>query len=148
MENKKKAIVVSIMGRLVKKTASRHYWLYNGTKWERLGLAKIADTLKISADVIKAAFYTATKKADQTKAEKAVKGLKYWVNNVTDKADVAFLVFFVVLGIVIMAVAYSTHDVVLIALCAGFDTLMAVCVGLITFDGYKDAVKFEGGATV
>lgn len=63
MENKKKAIVVSIMGRLVKKTPSRHYWLYDGTKWVRLGLTRIADELKISADVIKAAIYTATKKA-------------------------------------------------------------------------------------
>ena len=63
MTNKKKTIVVSIMGRLVKKTASRHYWLYNGTKWERLGLAKIAGLLKVSADVIKAAVFTATKKA-------------------------------------------------------------------------------------
>ena len=60
MENKKKAIVVSIMGRLVKKTPSRHYWLYDGTKWVRLGLTRIADELKISADVIKATIYTAT----------------------------------------------------------------------------------------
>ena len=63
MENKKKAIVVSIMGRLVKKTPSRHYWLYDGTKWVRIGLTRIADALKISADVIKAAVFTATKKA-------------------------------------------------------------------------------------
>lgn len=63
MTNKKKYVVVSIMGRLVKKTASRHYWLYDGTKWVRLGLAKIADVLKISADVIKAAVFTAAKKA-------------------------------------------------------------------------------------
>ena len=63
MENKKKTIVVSIMGRLVKKTVSRHYWLYDGAKWVRLGLTRIADVLKISADVIKAAIYTATKKA-------------------------------------------------------------------------------------
>jgi hypothetical protein len=63
MENKKKQIVVSIMGRLVKRTASRHYWLYDGTKWVRLGLTRIADVLKISADVIKAAIYAATKKA-------------------------------------------------------------------------------------
>lgn len=63
MENKKKAIVVSIMGRLVKKTPSRHYWLYDGKKWQRLGLTRIADVLKISADVIKAAVFTATKKA-------------------------------------------------------------------------------------
>ena len=63
MENKKKAIVVSIMGRLVKKTPSRHYWLYDGTKWVRIGLTRIANELKISADVIKAAVFTATKKA-------------------------------------------------------------------------------------
>lgn len=63
MENTKKAIVVSIMGRLVKRTASRHYWLYDSTKWVRLGLTRIADALKISADVIKAIIYTATKKA-------------------------------------------------------------------------------------
>lgn len=63
MENKKKAIVVSIMGRLVKKTPSRHYWLYDGAKWVRLGLNRIADELKISAGVIKAAVFTATKKA-------------------------------------------------------------------------------------
>lgn len=61
MENKKKAIVVSVMGRLVKKTPSRHYWLYDGVKWVRLGLTRIADVLKISADVIKATIYTATK---------------------------------------------------------------------------------------
>lgn len=63
MENKKKAIVVSIMGRLVKKTPSRHYWLYDGTKWVRLGLTRIANALKISADIIKATVFTATKKA-------------------------------------------------------------------------------------
>ena len=63
MENKKKAIVVSIMGRLVKRTASRHYWLYDGAKWQRLGLTRIADILKVSTDIVKAAIYTATKKA-------------------------------------------------------------------------------------
>lgn len=63
MTNKKKSIVVSIMGRLVKKTASRHYWLYDNAKWVRLGLAKIADLLKVSADVIKAAIFATTKKA-------------------------------------------------------------------------------------
>ena len=63
MTNKKKAIVVSIMGRLVKKTPSRHYWLYDGSKWERLGLTRIADLFKVSADVIKAAIFTASKKA-------------------------------------------------------------------------------------
>lgn len=63
MENKKKAIIVSIMGRLVKRTASRHYWLYDGTRWVRLGLTRIANALKISADVIKAAVFRATKKA-------------------------------------------------------------------------------------
>lgn len=32
MTNKKKTVVVAIMGRLVKKTPSRHYWLYDGEK--------------------------------------------------------------------------------------------------------------------
>lgn len=63
MTNQKKAIVVSIMGVLVKKTPSRHYWLYNGTKWQRLGLTKIAGLLKVSADIVKAAVFTAAKKA-------------------------------------------------------------------------------------
>ena len=63
MKNLKKAIVVSIMGRLVKKTPSRHYWLYDGTKWVRLGLTRIADLLKVSADIIKAAVFVAAKKA-------------------------------------------------------------------------------------
>lgn len=63
MENKKKAIIVSIMGRLVKKTPSRHYWLYDNAKWVRLGLAKIANLLKVSVDVIKAAVFVAAKKA-------------------------------------------------------------------------------------
>lgn len=73
MENKKKSIVVSIMGRLVKKTPSRHYWLYDGTKWVRMGLTRIADLLKISADVIKAAIFATTKKAlaNVAKAEKS-----------------------------------------------------------------------------
>lgn len=145
MTNKKKTVVVAIMGRLVKKTPSRHYWLYDGTKWVRLGLTRIADLLKVSADIIKAAFYTATKKPSKTKVKKAIEGLKYWANNVADKADVAFLVFLVIMGAALVAVAYSTHDVVLIALCAGFDILMAVYVGLLMFDGYKAAVKFKGG---
>lgn len=73
MENKKKATVVSVMGRLVKKTPSRHYWLYDGTKWARIGLNRIADLLKVSADVIKAAIFTASKKAlaSIAKAEKS-----------------------------------------------------------------------------
>lgn len=73
MTNKKKSTVVSVMGRLVKKTPSRHYWLYNGTKWARIGLNRIADLLKVSADVIKAAIFTASKKAlaNVAKAEKS-----------------------------------------------------------------------------
>lgn len=146
MENKKKAIVVSVMGRLVKKTPSRHYWLYDGKKWQRLGLTRIADILKVSTDVIKAAIYVEDKKASTTITEKAVKGFKYWFDNVADSADIAFLIFFIVLGVAIMGLAYTTNDTTLIALCTVFDTLMALCVGLLTFDGYRAAVKFsEGG---
>ena len=149
MENKKKAIVVSIMGRLVKRTASRHYWLYDGAKWQRLGLTRIADILKVSTDVIKAAIYVEAKKASTTATEKAVKGFKYWFDNVADSADIAFLIFFIVLGVALMGLAYGTNDAVLIALCAGFDTLMALYVGLLTVGNYRAAVKFsEGGATL
>ena len=145
MENKKKAIVVSIMGRLVKKTPSRHYWLYDGAKWQRLGLKKIAATLHVSADVIKAAIYVEDKKASTTATEKAAKGFKYWVDNVADSVDIAFLIFFIVLGIALMVLAYGTNDATLIALCAGFNTLMALCVGLLTIDDYRTAVKFSEG---
>ena len=145
MENKKKAIVVSVMGRLVKRTASRHYWLYDGAKWQRLGLKKIAATLHVSADVIKAAIYVEDKKASTTATEKAVKGFKYWVDNVVDSVDIAFLIFFITLGVVLMGIAYGTNDATLIALCAGFNTLMALCVGLLTIGSYRAAVKFSEG---
>lgn len=145
MENKKKAIVVSIMGRLVKRTASRHYWLYDGAKWQRLGLNRIANELKISADVIKAAIYVEVKKDSTTAAKKDVKGFKYWINNVVDSVDIAFLIFFVALGVALMVLAYGTNDAELIALCTGFNTLMALCVGLLTVDSYRAAVKFSEG---
>lgn len=145
MENKKKAIVVSIMGRLVKRTASRHYWLYDGTKWVRLGLTRIADILKVSTDVIKTAIYVEAKKASTTETEKAVKGFKYWFDNVADSVDIAFLIFFIALGVAIMGLAYATNDTTLIALCTVFDTLMGLCVGLLTFDGYQASVKFSEG---
>lgn len=149
MENKKKAIVVSVMGRLVKRTASRHYWLYDGTKWQRLGLARIANILKVSTDVIKAAIYVEAKKSSTTATEKAVKGFKYWFDNVADSVDIAFLIFFIALGVALMGIAYGTNDATLIALCTGFDTLMALCVGLLTVDNYRAAVKFsEGGAAL
>ena len=139
--NNKKAIVVSIMGRLVKRTASRHYWIYDGTKWVRLGLKKIAEMLHVDADVIKTAIYVEAKKSSMTK--KAVKGFKYWFYNIADSADIAFLIFFIVLGVAIMGLAYATNDTALIALCTGFDALMTLYVGLITFDGYRSAVKFS-----
>ena len=145
MKNKKKAIVVSIMGRLVKRTASRHYWLYDGAKWQRLGLKKIAEMLHVDADVIKAAIYVEAKKDSSTAMEKAAKGFKYWVDNVADSADIAFLIFFIVLGVVLMGIAYGTNDATLIALCAGFNTLMALYVGLLTIDSYRAAVKFSEG---
>lgn len=145
MENKKKAIVVSVMGRLVKRTASRHYWLYDGKKWVRLGLTRIADILKVSTDVIKAAIYVEAKKASTTATEKAPQGFKYWFDNVADSVDIAFLIFFIALGVTLMVLAYGTNDATLIALCAGFNTLMALCVGLLTVDSYRAAVKFSEG---
>ena len=138
MENKK-AIVVSIKGRLVKRTASRHYWLYDGAKWQRLGLTRIADILKVSTDVIKAAIYVEDKKARTTVTEKAVKGFKYCF----DSVEIAFLIFFIALSVAIMGLAYGTNDATLIALCAGFNTLMFLCVGLLTIDNYRSTAKFS-----
>lgn len=94
MENKKKAIVVSIMGRLVKRTASRHYWLYDGTKWVRLGLTRIADVLKISADVIKATIYTATKKALEN------------ITTAEHDGSMSSVLWFEVIGLTLFAVVY------------------------------------------
>lgn len=149
MKNKKKAIVVSVMGRLVKRTASRHYWLYDGAKWRRLGLKKIAKTLHVAADVIKAAIYVEAKKSSTTATEKAAKGFKYWFDNVADSVDIAFLIFFVALDVALMGLAYGTNDTALIALCTGFSTLMSLYVGLLTVDNYRASVKFsEGGATL
>lgn len=145
MKNKKKAIVVSVMGRLVKKTPSRHYWLYDGTKWVRLGLNRIADILKVSTDVIKAAIYVEDKKASTTATKKAVKGFKYWIDNVADSVEIAFLIFFITIGVAIMGLAYATNDTTLIALCTGFNIFMALCVGLLTVDDYRDSVKFSEG---
>ena len=144
MENKKKAIVVSIMGRLVKRTASRHYWIYDGTKWVRLGLKKIAEMLHVDADVIKTAIYVEVKKAStMTTTEKAANGFKYWFYNIADSADIAFLIFFITLGVALMGIAYATNDTTLIALCTVFNALMALCVGLITVDGYRSSMKFS-----
>ena len=143
MKNKKKAIVVSIRGRLVKRTASRHYWLYDGAKWQRLGLKKISETLHVATDVIKAAIYVEANKASTMATEKAVKGFKYWIDNVADLADIAFLVFFIALGVSLMGIAYATNDTTLIALCTGFDALMVLYVGLLTVDGYRSDVKFS-----
>ena len=146
MENKKKAIVVSIMGRLVKRTASRHYRIYDGTKWIRLGLKKIAEMLHVDTDVIKTAIYVEVKKAStMTTTEKTVKGFKYWFYNIADSVDIAFFIFFITIGVALMGIAYTTNDTTLIALCTGFDALMALCVGLLTADDYRSAVEFSEG---
>ena len=146
MESKKKTIVVSIMGRLVKRTASRHYWIYDGTKWVRLGLKKIAETLHVDTDVIKTAIYVEVKKAStMTTTEKAVKGFKYWFYNIADSADIAFLIFFITIGVALMGIAYAANDTTLIALCTWFDALMVLYVGLLTADGYRSALKFSEG---
>ena len=138
MENKKKAIVVSIMGRLVKRTASRHYWLYDGTKWVRLGLTRIADVLKISADVIKAAIYTATKKALASIATAEYEGSH------------SSILWFEAIGLTLFAVVYS--------LCysfvgedEGFFVATPISQGLALWLYHKITTAFKsykGGATL
>lgn len=138
MENKKKAIVVSIMGRLVKKTPSRHYWLYDGTKWVRLGLTRIANELKISADVIKAAIYTATKKALASIATAEHEGSH------------SSILWFEAIGLTLFAVVYS--------LCysfvgedEGFFVATPISQGLALWLYHKITTAFKsykGGATL
>lgn len=137
MENKKKAIVVSIMGRLVKRTASRHYWLYDGTKWVRIGLNRIADLLKISTDVIKAAIYTAAKKvlASVAKAEHT--------------GSQASVLWYEALALTLFAVIY----IVCYTLAGpdeGFFLAVPISQGLALWLYHKvvTAFKAKGGATV
>ena len=115
---KQQKTVVSIMGRLVKRTPSRHYWICENGKWQRLGLRRIAEELKISANVIKAAFYVETNKVSTPATEK---GFKYWV----DKADINVLNV-IVIGAALTVLASVTDDAVLIALCAVFNMCLFI----------------------
>lgn len=54
--NLKNAIVKEIAGRLVARDASRHYWIFTGSKWVRYGLKSIATMLHLGAVVISAMF--------------------------------------------------------------------------------------------
>lgn len=138
MENKKKAIVVSIMGRLVKRTASRHYWLYDGVKWVRLGLTRIANELKISADVIKAAIYTATKKAIESIATSEHDGSH------------ASVLWFEIIGLTLFAIVYFICYS-LVGEDEGFFISVPISQGLALWVYHKITTAFrdyKGGATV
>lgn len=135
MTNKKKAIVVSIMGRLVKKTPSRHYWLYNGTKWVRLGLTKIADLLKVSADIIKAAIFTAGKKALASIAKSEKSGSH------------ASVLYYEALALTIFAVVYFVCYT-LAGPDEGFFMAVPTSQGLALWVYHKIVTAFKGGATV
>ena len=52
----KNAEIKSVAGRLVARDNSRHYWLFNGSKWQRLGLKAIATMLPLSIAVISVMF--------------------------------------------------------------------------------------------
>lgn len=138
MENKKKAIVVSIMGRLVKKTPSRHYWLYDGTKWVRLGLTRIADELKISADIIKAVVFTATKKALENIAAAEHDGSH------------ASVLYFEAIGLALFAIVYFICYS-LVGEDEGFFMAVPISQGLALWLYHKVTTvfkRYEGGATV
>lgn len=138
MENKKKAIVVSVMGRLVKRTASRHYWLYDGTKWVRLGLNRIADVLKISADVIKAAVFTATKKALENIAAAEHDGSH------------ASVLWFEAIGLTLFAIVYFICYS-LVGEDEGFFMAVPISQGLALWLYHKIMTvfkRYEGGATL
>lgn len=138
MTNKKKAIVVSIMGRLVKRTASRHYWLYDGTKWVRLGLTRIADALKISADVIKAAIYTATKKALAS------------ITTAEHDGSHSSVLWYEAIGLTLFAIVYFICYI-LVGEDEGFFIATPISQGLALWVYHKVTTAFkryEGGATV
>lgn len=138
MENKKKAIVVSVMGRLVKRTASRHYWLYDGTKWVRLGLNRIADALKISADVIKATVFTATKKALASIAAADHDGSH------------ASILWFEAIGLTLFAIVYFICYS-LVGEDEGFFISVPISQGLALWLYHKITTvfkRYEGGATL
>lgn len=52
----KNAVVKEIAGRLVARDASRHYWIFEGSKWVRYGLKSIAIMLNLAAEIISAMF--------------------------------------------------------------------------------------------
>lgn len=131
MTNKKKAIVVSVMGRLVKKTPSRHYWLYDGTKWVRLGLTRIADLLKISTDVIKATIYTAAKKALASVAKAETTGSH------------ASVLYYEALALTIFAVVYFICYT-LAGPDEGFFMVVPVSQGLALWLYHKVVTRFKG----
>lgn len=52
----KNATVKEISGRLVARDASRHYWIFEGSKWVRYGLKSIATLLHLGMAIISAMF--------------------------------------------------------------------------------------------
>lgn len=131
MENKKKAIVVSVMGRLVKKTPSRHYWLYDGTKWVRIGLTRIADMLKVSTDIIKAAVFTATKKAIENIATAEHEGSH------------ASVLWFEAIGLALFAIVYFLCYS-LVGEDEGFFVAVPISQGLALWLYHKVTTAFKG----
>lgn len=55
----KNATVKEIGGRLVARDASRHYWIFESSKWLRYGLKSIAAILHLGAKIISAMFHMA-----------------------------------------------------------------------------------------
>lgn len=134
MTNKEKSIVVSVMGRLVKKTPSRHYWLYDGTKWVRIGLNRIADVLKVSADIVKAAVFTATKKAPANVAHAEKSG-----------SHVSVL-WYEFLALTVFAVVYLVCYT-LAGLDEGFFMAVPISQGLVLWVYHKICTAFKKGGT-
>lgn len=63
----KNAIVKEIAGRLVARDNSRHYWIFNGAKWQRYGLRAIAHMLHLGTTVISAMFRMVNKSVQTVK---------------------------------------------------------------------------------
>lgn len=52
----KDAKIRQIGGRFVARDSSRHYWIFEGSKWVRYGLKSIATLLHLGAEIISAMF--------------------------------------------------------------------------------------------
>lgn len=125
----KNAQIKEIAGRLVARDASRHYWIFNGSKWQRIGLHAIAHMLHLGMAVISAMFRMANNSIQ------AVKHLP-----VTELA--VYVVMFTTLFVMSVVLAVNASTLAEMELSAIPVTFMAI-IGICTYDTMAGGVKHE-----